>query len=699
MTFRIRLSTPKSREIIEIPETWTLGTLKLEAGKRCKPKIKVKKNILLLTGYPPAPMEEHRHPDTQLARECLQPNDTIVVRVLDSKSKSKAREQKEKAVENNNGLQSAKKRSATSSSSTFASKQINDSSDPTPNNNTHSNKKKQATQLKSTSNRAGARKMARTGGEGRTLSGKVIAPPPKKTTTKKASTAFQMSSQEDVASQLLNSLNGNGGGKVGRFLRGAMRGAVGKSYEASRAQVRVAAVTGHKFEFLPHPNVAVAAANATVQKMQVRYSKGLEGRGNYTEDVDLISLEALKAVITSVYKSDEDDEDEGEDAEENSSHSNSGREMLRPVNMAQLSPRVFWSLAYHCPQSSDTIAALNALLPDLDWRYLAAGRSKTLSEKARENLRQERVRKGEIPDEYNVSSKDGFDAGASVVAAVEEAMMESHLKLIHGGGSVVSDVGGSFSVRDRMAKAALARAGSGIDDDTTGNQKGEQKQTAATCTDEAALKDGEDKEEEENWRIVTPDETDLDELIECIITSTCTTESSSSSSGADDETSKVQKDDIPMKIARLLAESFHIHNWRELANADASDLASKLSSQIISTEEEECEYYCKEEIIDQWIEQAQNRSMDEIMMELLDHREDVVIALRDEAKCGTPKDLSLWEAIPGVLLDAAPSLKDESSGGSVVSEEELRRYCARARCILDDQGELGWLEWFVTGIS
>ncbi|KAL7531809.1 hypothetical protein ACHAWF_003921 [Thalassiosira exigua] len=54
------------------------------------------------------------------------------------------------------------------------------------------------------------------------------------------------SSKDDVADKLLSSLGGGGGGggggKAGAFLRAAMRNAVGKSYEASRAACRVAAV-------------------------------------------------------------------------------------------------------------------------------------------------------------------------------------------------------------------------------------------------------------------------------------------------------------------------------------------------------------------------------------------------------------------------------------------------------------------------
>ena len=47
--------------------------------------------------------------------------------------------------------------------------------------------------------------------------------------------------EDDVASKLLSSLGG-GGGNVGKYLRSAMRGAVAKTYEASRAAARVSAV-------------------------------------------------------------------------------------------------------------------------------------------------------------------------------------------------------------------------------------------------------------------------------------------------------------------------------------------------------------------------------------------------------------------------------------------------------------------------
>ena len=333
-----------------------------------------------------------------------------------------------------------------------------------------------------------------------------------------------------------------------------------------------------------------------------------------------------------------------------------------------------------------------------------------LSEKARENLRQERVRKGEIPDDTNTATtgnkhaaaaesssmnKEQYDAGASVVEAVEEAMMESHLKLIHSNGT-----NGSISVRDRMAKAALARVTAGAGGGggkvrvTHYNDDDDDSKGKLTSTPVSA---------EQNWCIVTPDEADLEELMECISVVprvvSLSNEDGNNDDSNDDNVIQQQQQHTQKTIAHHLLEKCQIHNWRELANANSASIASELTLSSTSLRLPPNTSIISIASIEQWIEEAQNRSIDEIMMEVLDHREDVVIALRDLAQCGTPKDLMLWEAIPGVLLDVlvtAEACSGVSASLSLLEEEDLRRYCVRARCVVE---ELGWLSWFVTGIS
>eukprot|EP00957_Ditylum_brightwellii_P115103 8778457-Ditylum_brightwellii.AAC.1 len=116
-----------------------------------------------------------------------------------------------------------------------------------------------------------------------------------------------------------------------------MKGAVVKSYEQSRATVRVSAVQSGKFTIVLKPTAMVLGSGKEEETIQygvhvVTYSKGLEGRGMYEEDVDIISLDALKAVITAVHS------DHHEDDTADSGGNSSGREMLRPISMAQLSP-------------------------------------------------------------------------------------------------------------------------------------------------------------------------------------------------------------------------------------------------------------------------------------------------------------------------------------------------------------------------
>ena len=75
-----------------------------------------------------------------------------------------------------------------------------------------------------------------------------------------------MSSEDDVSYALMGSMAGGagggaGGGKIGKVLRTAMKGAVGKSYEASRAVVRVDAVRAGKFRIVAKSDAASAGAS------------------------------------------------------------------------------------------------------------------------------------------------------------------------------------------------------------------------------------------------------------------------------------------------------------------------------------------------------------------------------------------------------------------------------------------------------
>lgn len=236
---------------------------------------------------------------------------------------------------------------------------------------------------------------------------------------------------EDVSFALIHALeSGGGGGKVGQVLRGAMRSAISRQYDVSRAVTRVSAVLAGKYSIVEKSGSLV-----------VKFDKGLEGRGDWHETVDAIPREALEKVLTGIHASDP--------------------ESLRAATLAQLSPRVFWSLLHETsPHGRSTDAAMQELLPNLDWTFLRR-RKQSLSEKAMENLRQ-----ATAADEQEAD----FEAAAEAVQAVENAMEQLHQY-------------DQSQRRSRAAEAALAR----------------QKQHKVT----------------DEWQLVTPTEEDEDELYEC----------------------------------------------------------------------------------------------------------------------------------------------------------------------------------------
>ena len=467
-------------------------------------------------------------------------------------------------------------------------------------------------------------------------------------------------SEDDIAGKLLSSMGGGGGGNTGKFLRMAMKGAVEKSYEESRAAVRVAAVNLGAFSFervkggtvVDGQGVVLGTAKDHEQSatggnnddealgrtlFMVSYSKGLEGRGNYEEQVEIISQDALKGLIEHVYNTrPEGIEDEDEADDKNSD----GREMLRPVSMAQLSPRVFWSLVYHYNKgeqnelSADATVEtmLQSTMPHLDWSHLdRGGRKRNLSEKARENLRQEK--KAALP----LASGTGED-GVKAIEEMEESILEAAMP------SGNDDDGNELSERERRARAAMARFGSTENTDSTSSEV------------DPVMDD---------WELVTPSEDDIDELIECIIEAR-------------------ESDNYDEKDAKAWAADLvdNVRNWRGLANAESEIVLAQLNNHNLRVD-----------TIERWIEAAQQRSIEEIMLEILDGDQDALDCLMNTAHSSTPKDLSFWVSAPGMLLDTLS--KGNDGLACTWTETDMKRWASRAKIALST---LPWLDEYLTPV-
>jgi len=485
-------------------------------------------------------------------------------------------------------------------------------------------------------------------------------------------------SKDDVAGTLLSSLGGSGkGGNIGRFLRMAMKGAVAKSYEASRAAVRVTAVNQGDFSFekvkggsvVDGGGVVLGTANdhepqnddnetADVETLErtlytVAYSKGMEGRGRYEEQVEIIGLAALKGVLESVYNTESSNDPDENDGDENTD----GKEMLRPVAIAQMSPRVFWSLVYHCSEAAkkDQIPTqpsvedlLQSTMPHLDWTYLdRGGRKRQLSEKARENLKQKRV--GTVAQPKSKSSSQAEEEGVKAIEEMEESIMNAIMPN-------EGDDDQELNERERRAKAAMARFGS--------------VQDANASPASSPAKNG----TVDDWMLVTPIEDDIDELIECMMEGASSEGDDSSRENFDEETAKAW-------AGTLLGS---VRNWRELANSNPEYILSKLKPT------DENPHVPATDTIDKWIDAAQARAMEEIMLEILDGDQDALELLQEKALSSSPRDLSNWHSAPGMLLDAI-------SGTEVSSEKweksDVVRWIHRAKTAL---GVCTWLEFFTT---
>lgn len=426
--------------------------------------------------------------------------------------------------------------------------------------------------------------------------------PMRKTRNTSNSIFKNLGSEDDISFALISSLDSGskGNGKISKVLRASMKKTVEKSYEASRAVVRNSAIASYKATFSQVANQGESTNNSTGTCL-VKYPKSVEGRGYFEEQVHIITPLMLKAVVQAVYDDHDENDLDGESA--------SGREMLKPSNMALLSPRVFWSLWYHYMQHCTSIEqALQKMLPDLDWSFLFS-RSRKLSEKAKENLLQQDGPGSEV------KAKDA-EAGIRAVQAVEKAMETMYDETV-------------VDARERAAQAALARFGQADHDD---------------------------------WVVQTPTDVDEDEVKECI--AAC---------------QDVLDDEVINQCIRTLQARLLIHNWRELANAVPEAVLYSLIEEGVNVETG---------AVEAWIAEAQSRSIEEIMLEIIDSDQDLYEILNDELSSATPKDLAMWANAPDLIIEEARSQV-------MVSENDLKKYCLRAQKAIQT---LQWLETYSTSI-
>ena len=182
------------------------------------------------------------------------------------------------------------------------------------------------------------------------------------------------------------------------------------------------------------------------------------------------------------------------------------------------------------------------------------------------------------------------------------------------------------------------------------------------------------RQDDTKWVLTTPSEPDRDELRECIEASVPLASSSSSTT--------------TLAITQLM-KVHKIHNWRELANVSDEKL-EKLVSKLKVPETN----------LRLWIDNAQNESVSEIMVEICDGNIEAVEILTECARSGTPKDLAGWRSIPDLLLEQLQQKqvllqKNNHETHQWMDLGTISTWCDRAHCVLQDHV---WLNWYATPV-
>ncbi|KAL3815416.1 hypothetical protein ACHAXA_009161 [Cyclostephanos tholiformis] len=518
--------------------------------------------------------------------------------------------------------------------------------------------------------------------------------------------------EDDVATKLLSSLGG-GGGNVGKYLRSAMRGAVARTYEASRAAARVTAVDAGEYVLTRVKGGSVVDGGGVVlgtaddhdhrsrsegveegggggvaavddgvylgrTLYNVSYTKGMDGRGMYEERVEIIGLSVLRSVLESVYNTNPSSHDTDTNNRDGHGENVDGR--LRPVLIAQLSPRAFWSLVYHCSDGSmeerrpatgrlSVPSMLRKTMPNLDWSHLdRGGRMRALSEKARENLRQLAVGGGAVTGfAADGTSEKCAEARVQAIEDLAESAINAAM--------ADEDAGSKLTERELRARAAMARF-----DNANGTKTSPPKH---------------DLPPEDDWTLVTPQEDDIDELIECIMEGAPSIEGGESS----DAHCTPYDETTARYWAGILLHNDAVRNWREMANSEPNSILTLLLSDENSHPPQHHPPTC--DAVEKWIDASRSRALEEIMLEILDGDQDALESLQENARSCTPRDLTFWKSAPTMLLDAMsppPRPTDEASTSSPALERRWEkadaiRWIKRAGIAL---GACTWLELYTS---
>ncbi|CAM9206074.1 unnamed protein product, partial [Choristocarpus tenellus] len=417
-------------------------------------------------------------------------------------------------------------------------------------------------------------------------------------TKRRRGTRVQMKSEADVSERLLNAVSG-GSGTANKFFRKAMRLAVDKQYDQSKADARVRAAMGGWFKSDGRAGQRRLGTGEPAS-LRVAFSKGPGTKSNFEEDVECIPQAQVAAVVRMVAADPE------------------SREMLKPHNMAGCSPRIFWSLVTHW--GGNVPRALELAVPDQDWSFLHV-RERHLSEKARQNVlmeeeerrqktKKQKIESGNDMDSPAVEGRTGrkVDKGTGITEEDRGSMaghQEEEEEQEPTGGAKSQAGSVSDTLRSLAARAAMARL--------TASQ-------AVSVGDPPIATTAGEIEDRRQSALHSPSDG-----IGC--------------AGAqhDVDTDLEGLSDLVGKENAAFLIAVGIRTPGQLADGDEEDLAQKLKNQTGA------------EDVASWVEQARAEELDAIMTELVGG-DDMVEAL-EKARVSTPRDLVRLGAFPDVFVE------------------------------------------------
>ncbi|CAM9502684.1 unnamed protein product [Ectocarpus sp. 6 AP-2014] len=454
-------------------------------------------------------------------------------------------------------------------------------------------------------------------------------------------TGVQLKSEGDIAERLLTAVGGGGKGTADRFFRKAMKLAVDKQYDQSRADARVRAALGGWY---------TAEASATQRRLgdgesvalDISFSKGAGAKSQLTETVDRIPREQVSAVVRMIARDPE------------------SREMLKPHNFAGCSPRMFWSLVQHW--GGDVPAALRLAAPDVDWGFVET-RDRKPSEKAVANAAAEEAERLEAEEERAERArakrkrerrkrrKEGIETDSSEEEKEEEqphAAESLPSDEVSEEARAASAAAAAADARRRAANAALARLTASQRRPATAAAGGSAAAAAVTvapvvpATEEENADGVEEKEEEE---------IDMEGLVEV-----------AGEPGAGllvaaglrtlGQLADRDEEDLARQLAALQQQQQQERDAGEGSAAGegaAADGGAGGGGGGSSGSGEKASVTAEE--VSEWVQGARGEELDEIMADIVGGNEDVIEAL-EEVSVSTPRDLVRMGAFPDVLVGA-----------------------------------------------